>query len=212
MKCDIKKFFASIDHQVLIRLLSLKTKDNNFLWLLEEIIGSFYSELTKNPCFPKGMPIGNLTSQLFANIYLDPFDQFLKNKLKISAYVRYADDFVILSPDRLYLVNLLPKIKKFLRYKLKLSLHSQKIIIRDYYLGVDFLGYLIFPHFVLPRTKTKKRMFRKVYKRVQLVKKQKLPLESLNQAVQSYLGYLSHTNAFKLSQELKNQVWFWLTE
>lgn len=212
LKCDIKKFFASIDHQILLRLLSLKTKDNNFLWLLEEIVGSFYSELTKNPRFPKGMPIGNLTSQLFANIYLNPFDQFLKNELKIGAYVRYADDFVILSPDRLYLVNLLPKIKKFLRYKLKLSLHSQKIIIRDYYLGVDFLGYLIFPHFVLPRTKTKKRMFRKVYKRVQLVKKQKLPLESLNQAVQSYLGYLSHANAFKLSQELKNQVWFWLTE
>lgn len=212
LKCDIEKFFASIDHRILLKLLSIKIKDTSFLWLLEEIIGSFCSELTKNLNFPKGMPIGNLTSQLFANIYLNPFDQFFKNELKVGAYIRYADDFVILSPDQFYLACLIPKIRKFLRYKLKLALHPQKIIIRDYYLGIDFLGYVVFPHFVLPRTKTKKRMFRKIYKRVQLVKEQKLSYDSLDQALQSYLGYLSHVNAFNLSQELKNQVWFWLTD
>ena len=117
LKCDIKKFFASVDHEILYRLLDRKILDDDFLWLLKEIIDSF-----KVDSMAKGMPIGNLTSQLFANIYMDPFDQFMKQELKVKYYIRYADDFVILSENREYLEELVEEIKDFLELKLKLFL------------------------------------------------------------------------------------------
>lgn len=205
LKCDIKKFFASVDHNILLELLRKKITDEDFLWLMRDIIGSFSVDSQ-----PKGVPIGNLTSQFFANIYLDPLDKFIKNTLKAPYYIRYADDFVILVDNREYLEDLLPKIEKFLNDELKLSLHPDKVSIRDYYLGIDFLGYIVFPHYILPRTKTKRRILRKIRKKVELVRENKLSTESLQQSLQSYLGYLSHANSHKFSQELKNQVLFWL--
>lgn len=207
LKCDIRKFFASVDHEILYRLLDKRILDEDFLWLLKEIIDSFNVEST-----PKGMPIGNLTSQLFANIYMDPFDQFMKQELKVKYFIRYADDFVILSEDKEYLEELIEKIKEFLELKLKLSLHPQKVEIRNYYLGIDFLGYVVFPNFVLPRTKTKRRLFRKLHKKVEDYKMNKISGESLNQSIQSYLGYLIHANSYKLSLQLKNQIVFWLND
>ena len=211
LKCDVRKFFQTVDHRVLLRLLRVRIKDKNFLWLLKEIIKSFVGEFTFDAKNPKGMPIGNLTSQLFANIYLDPLDQFIKHKLKPPAYIRYADDFAVISSDEKYLKGIIPKIERFVSSKLKLALHPQKVSINDYYLGTDFLGYVIFPNFVLPRTKTKKRMFRKLCKKTRLIKSQDEPIEKLNEAIQSYLGYLSHASAFKLSENTKNQILFWLS-
>ncbi len=173
LKCDIKKFFATVDQKILLQLLSEKIKDDDFLWLLSEIIDSFQSDYTFDLFEPKGMPIGNLTSQFLANIYLNPLDLFVKNELKIKYYIRYADDFVILSEDQEYLKEVLSKIEQFLKFKLKQVLHPDKIIIRDYYLGIDFLGYVVFPHFVLPRTKTKRRIFRKIDKKMQLFREKK---------------------------------------
>lgn len=196
LKCDIKKFFASVDHHILLNQLQSRIKDKDFLWLLNEIIKSFQTEES----IGKGMPIGNLTSQLFANIYMNPLDQYMKHELKLRHYIRYADDFVVLSNDKNFLEDLIPNIGNFLQSELKLSLHPKKISIDDYYLGIDFLGYVVFPNFIVPRTKTKKRMIRKIYKRAQLVRNNNLPIELLNQTVQSYLGYLSHANSFKLSQ------------
>ena len=161
LKCDIKKFFASVDHSVLLEILNKSIKDDDFIWLLDEIIYSFKTEVVD-----KGIPIGNLTSQLFANIYMNPLDQYMKHKLKTKNYIRYADDFVVLSQDKKYLEDLIPMIKEFLEKELKLTLHPNKIGISNYYLGVDFLGYVIFPNFVVPRTKTKRRMFRKIYKQI----------------------------------------------
>lgn len=206
LKCDIKKFFATIDHKILFGILSKKIKDKDFLWLLSNIISSFKSEYTIDPKEPKGMPIGNLTSQFFCNIYMNQFDKFIKDELKIKYYIRYADDFVVLSKNKEFLENLIPKLKKFFLENLKLTMHPDKIVIRDYYLGIDFLGYVIFPHFILPRTKTKKRIFRKLQKKVQLVKTGEISIESLNQSFESYLGYLSHADAYKLSQKLKNLI------
>jgi hypothetical protein len=103
-------------------------------------------------------------------------------------------------------------IPKFLESKLKLSLHPQKVDIRNYYLGIDFLGYVVFSNFVLPRTKTKRRLFKKIHKKVDDYKTNKISAESLSQSIQSYLGYLSHANTYKLSQELKNQIVFWLSD
>ena len=92
LKCDIKKFFASIDQNILVNILRAYIPDQDIIWLLEEVIGSFYSG---RPGI--GLPLGNLTSQLFANIYMNEFDQFIKHRIKAKCYIRYADDFVILS-------------------------------------------------------------------------------------------------------------------
>ncbi len=201
LKLDIKKFFASVDHQILMRLLMRRIKDEQILWLLQEVIGSFSSASQGTPCKAKGIPLGNLTSQVFANIYMNELDQFLKHKLGIKYYLRYADDFLILSGDNKSLQRLIVPIERFLEIRLKLELHPNKIIFRKLDWGIDFLGYIILPHYILPRTKTKNRIIRKL----------KIIYSScsndsyhLNQSLQSYLGYLSHANSYRVIQQLKN--------
>lgn len=209
LKCDVKKFFDSVDQKILVSILKRKIRDKYFLWLLEEVIGSFSSE--QSDLFnQKGLPIGNLTSQIFANIYMNEFDQFVKNKLKARYYVRYTDDFVILSHDETELEPILAKIEVFLKDHLKLTLHPEKISIRKYRQGVDFLGYVIFPHFKLLRTRTRKRIVRKLKMKILECREGKITEEQLNQSVQSFLGVLSHANSNKLQKNLLNHVWFWL--
>ena len=191
LKCDIKKFFATVDQEVLLNLLKKKIGGINILRLLKEIVESFNSELGKG----KGIPLGNLTSQIFANIYMNELDQFIKHKINIKYYLRYADDFVILSENRNYLEGLIFKISDFLESNLKLSLHENKVVISRYTQGIDFLGYIVLPYVILPRTKTRKRMFRRL--------KEKISLTNFNQSLQSYLGYLSHTNSYNLAKEVK---------
>ncbi len=194
LKCDIKQFFASIDHDVLKNLLSKKIKDENIIWLLNNVIDSFDSDVGEN----KGIPLGNLTSQIFANIYLNELDQFIKHKLKIKYYLRYADDFLILNTDTniTWKEIYLEYVKDFLEDVLKLELHPKKIDVRELKWGIDFCGYIVLPHHILPRTKTKRRIIKKISQ------------GSLYQALQSYLGYVSHASSFNLSKKLMNQYWF----
>jgi len=211
LKCDIKKFFETIDHEILLDILRKRIKDIDALWLLEEIIESFasrYSTLLKH----KGLPIGNLTSQLFANIYLNEFDQFVKQKLRVKHYIRYTDDFVIIAQTKADLEELLAPIRAFLSDRLALGLHPKKIAIRKLHQGVDFLGYIVLPHCRLLRTKTKRRAFLKLKRRVEEYKRQTISAQTLEQSLQSYLGVFSHANAYKLSQALRNQFWYWRTE
>lgn len=111
----------------------------------------------------KGLPIGSLTSQFFANVYLNELDQFVKHKLKIKYYVRYVDDFVILAKDTGILTNWQKEIQKFLQEKLKLTLHPKKIIIRHKSKGIDFLGYIVREKYILVRKRTVKSFKRKLY-------------------------------------------------
>lgn len=212
LKCDIKKFFDSINHHILLTILAKKIADEDFFLLLQKIITSFYSDRTVDIHDKKGIPIGNLTSQFFSNIYLNELDQFVKHTLKVQYYIRYADDFVFLSPDKAYLESLLIQVDKFLYEKLDLELHPQKVSFHKFRSGVDFLGYIAFPHYILPRTKTKRRVFRKIRARVMEYKAGKIDEEKLYQTVQSYLGYLSHANSYLLQNTLKNILWYWLTE
>ena len=186
LKCDIKKFFESVNHKTLIEILKRKIKDKDVIWLVEKIINSF------NP----GIPIGNLTSQLFANIYLNELDQFIKHKLKAKFYIRYTDDFIIVNNEEVELVKWLKDIKTFLNQILKLELHPKKIILQKYHQGVDFLGYIQFPHHRLLRTKTKRRIFKRIRKGIN------------EQSLQSYLGVLSHANSHKISEAIKNVYLF----
>jgi len=211
LKCDIKKFFDTIDHSILLNIICKKIKDENTEWLLKEIIESFSSQYS-TIFNKKGLPLGNLTSQLFANIYLNELDQFLKHKLKVKHYIRYTDDFVIVAENKLYLENLIVPIRSFLSKKLALELHPKKITIRKFRQGIDFLGYIVLPHYRLLRAKTKYRIFKKLNKRIDKYKTGLISKQTLEQSLQSYLGVLSHANTYKVGQELKNYFWFWLNE
>jgi len=184
LKLDIRKFFDSIDQEILLELIKEKIQDENTIWLVGEVIKSF----------PKGIPLGNITSQIFANIYLDKLDKFAKHKLKIKYYIRYCDDFIILSCDKLYLQNLVPIINEFLENNLKLSLHPNKIIIRKYCQGIDFLGYVCFPYYRILRPKTKKRMLKKIN----------------GKNMQSYFGILKHCDGYKVKKICIEKVGFFV--
>lgn len=173
LKCDIRKFFASVDHDILISILRKYIFDPSILKLLNQIIDSF----------PTGLPLGNLTSQLFVNIYMNEFDQFVKHKLKAKYYIRYADDFVILSESKTYLEDILNRITEFLSEKLKLSLHPNKVSIKTLASGVDYLGWVHFSDHRVLRAATKRRMLRKI--------------SDKNKS--SYAGLLKHGNSRRLT-------------
>jgi retron-type reverse transcriptase len=196
LKCDVRKFFDSINQDILLNLIKCRIKDLETIQLIEEIIKSF----------PKGLPLGNITSQLFSNIYLNELDKFIKHNLKIKYYIRYCDDFLILSLDKQYLDDLIPKIEYFLGNNLKLSLHPEKVIIRKYCQGIDFLGYVSFPYFRILRTKTKNRLLKKIKEKSFLVKQAKLSKKSFSQTLQSYLGVLKHCDSYKIKENIKNDI------
>ena len=197
LKCDIRKFFDSIDQNILIGLVKNEIKNADAVWLVEKIIKSF------STAPGKGLPLGNITSQLFANIYLNELDRFAKHELKVKYYLRYSDDFLIISENREYLEKIIPEISRLLNEKLKLSLHSDKIIIRKWSQGVDFLGYVSFPRHRILRTKTKRRVFKKIETLARQVKDNKISEKSFNQSLQSYLGMLKHCNAYGVKKELE---------
>ncbi len=190
LKCDVKKFFASIDHQILFSVLEKYIPNKEIMWLIREIVGSFCS--TK---LGVGLPLGNLTSQLFVNIFMNEFDQYVKHKLKAKWYIRYADDFVVLHQDRKWLEFILATIQVFLKGKLGLTLHPNKISIETFASSVDFLGWVNFPNHRVLRTSTKQRMFRNIE-----TKKLEGDPDKVKATVNSYLGMLSHGNAHKLGQ------------
>jgi len=190
LKCDIRKFFANIDHVVLKNILYQSIDSPETLWLLENVIDSFSTEGRLGV----GLPLGNLTSQLLVNVYMNEFDQFVKHQLKVKHYIRYADDFVFLSRDRDYLVSLLPNIETFLKGRLRLELHPDKVSITTIASGIDFLGWVHFPQHRVLRTVTKRRMFRVL---------REDPKEA---RVSSYLGTLSHGNAYRLSQQVRETI------
>jgi RNA-directed DNA polymerase len=187
LKGDIKKCFASINHYILIEILKEHIQDENIIWLLSNIISSFDA----------GLPLGNLTSQLFINVYLNKLDQFIKHRIKVKHYIRYADDFVIFSEDQDYLWELVPKIAGFLDEELKLVLHPNKLFIKTFSSGVDFLGWVHFPAYRVLRTTTKRKMFRNIMLKAE---------DERENTVISYLGMLKWGNGGKLENTIKNAI------
>ncbi|HUX35971.1 MAG TPA: reverse transcriptase domain-containing protein [Candidatus Paceibacterota bacterium] len=185
LKCDIRKFFSNIDHEIIVRILANYISDKNLFNLLREIIGSFSSSRPG-----VGLPLGNLTSQLLVNIYMNEFDQFVKHRLKAKHYIRYADDFVIFSDDRLWLEIALSSIDRFLEDELHLTLHPRKVSIKTLASGVDFLGWVHFPDHRVLRTSTRKRMMRRINEHPQ------------SETTASYKGLLGHGNAYKLKEKI----------
>jgi len=193
LKCDIRKFFANIDHTILVKIFESYIPDKKILWLLKNIINSFGVDEQKT----KGLPLGNLTSQLFTNVYMNIFDQYVKHKLKVRYYIRYADDFVFLSEDKNWLCKIISDISSFLREELKLSLHEDKLFINTFASGTDFLGWVHFSNHRVLRRITKKRAIAR------------LEENPNNATLQSYLGLLSHGDAHKLQKQIQTWYWMW---
>jgi len=179
LKCDVRKFFASVNQMTLMDVVKRHVSEPDIVWLVERVVSSFQSRAPG-----RGLPLGNLTSQLLVNVYMNEFDQYVKHVLKQRYYIRYADDFVIMHHDRDVLCELLAKIRDFLSDNLKLTLHPDKVFIQTVSSGVDFLGWVHFPDHRILRTTTKRRMFKKL-------KASGGKLET----VRSYLGMISHGNA-----------------
>lgn len=182
LKCDIRKFFASIDQKILMQIVSERITDKKVVGLIGRIVESFYST-----AIGKGLPLGNLTSQMLVNLYMNEFDQYAKNVLKAKYYIRYADDFVFLSDDKEWLETILPKIDTFLKDRLALSLHPDKVYIKTFSSGIDFLGWIHFPNHRILRTSSKHRMIRNLKKNRDKTR------------LTSYQGLLSHGDTFDLS-------------
>jgi len=183
LKCDIRKFFASIDQEVMINILERHIEDPDIKWLIEQVLKSFSTTTSTI-----GLPLGNLTSQLLVNIYMHEFDMYIKQELRVRYYIRYADDFVILSRDKKYLEKLLQNIETFLKEKLHLSLHPDKVSIQTYGCGVDFLGWTHFSHHRTIRTATKRKIIKnlKHYPRPE--------------TVNSYRGLLGHGDTYGIQK------------
>ncbi len=156
LKIDVKRFFDHVDHSILKTLLKKRIIDSKILLILHEIIDSFCYTQTK------GLPLGNVTSQLFANLYLHEFDLFVKHKLRLRYYQRYCDDCVMLANSCEDLATCMPIIEQFIWKNLCLKLHPQKIIFAKGSQGIDWLGYHIFLDYCLVRNSTKKRIIKRL--------------------------------------------------
>jgi RNA-directed DNA polymerase len=205
LKMDVQRFFDSVDHDILKGFLRERVQDHRVLCILDRVIDSFRSQ----PDHPQniGLPLGNVTSQIFANVYLHPLDHFIKHTLRQKYYLRYCDDFIIVAHEKSQLTALMEPISNFLAQKLRLTLHPKKIILSNMHQGIDFLGYILFLHHRLLRASTRRRMQRRLKTKYEAYLKQQIESTHMDQSLQSYLGILAHANTYKLSQNLKNTYW-----
>jgi hypothetical protein len=204
MKCDVRKYFDGIDHAVLLDLIRRGLPNGDAMRFVREILESFHTTPGR------GLPLGNVTSQLFANIYLHELDQFIVNDLKVPHYVRYCDDFVLLGETQNLLHQQYLIIQEFIFQKLKLLLHDDKMSIRKYSQGIDFLGHVVLPSHRQLRTKTKRRVFHKLQQRCREFNQGLISRFTLEQSFQSYLGVLSHANTYNVQRDLNSKFSIWL--
>lgn len=199
LKCDIKKYFESIDQNVLLKILKKEVKDDAVFDLILKIVLSFNSA----DKIGKGIPLGNITSQIFANIYLNELDYFVKDKLDIKYYLRYNDDFIILDDNKNKLFENLKKIKDFISNILLLEMPDNKIKFRKLNWGIDFCGYIILPNGILLRQKTKRRMLKNIYKISAKLKNKEILENKFTKTLNSYFGLLKHCNSYNLKNKIK---------
>lgn len=188
LKLDIRKFYPSITHEILFKIVQEKVKDKNLLYLFDEIINS-----------ADGVSIGNYLSQFFANLYLAYFDHWAKETLKCKYYFRYADDIVVLSNDKEFLRNVLIQIKDYLENNLKLQLKPNYQIFPVESRGIDFVGYKFYHTHTLLRKSIKVRLMKLVYK----YKRGEISKEELRMRLQAYFGWLKFCNSKHLLQKIQ---------
>lgn len=212
LQCDIKKYFPSIDHIILKQLVRCKIKCHDTLWLIDTIINNSNEQETVIDYFPgddlltpvtrrRGLPIGNLTSQFFANIFLNGFDHFVKEQLKVSKYVRYVDDFALFSDDWQFLAAARLAIEEYLA-QLRLQIHPIKSQLFETKIGASFLGFRVFPDKIRVRN-SNLHLARRRLKRLQTDYAQGIiDREKVNQSIQSWFAHLEHGDTWQLRQQI----------
>lgn len=193
LKADIRHYFDNVDHDVLLKIVKRKIKDKKIIWLIKQILNNFDSKIKG-----KGMPLGNLTSQFFANVYLNELDYFVKHNLKAKYYIRYVDDFVILHEQKNILEDYKQRINYYLLNNLKLELHPEKSSIFPLRKGVTLLGYRNFYHYRLLRKSNLRKFERNLNEKLMLLKEGILTKEGILESLQGWFGYAKWANTYKL--------------
>lgn len=209
LKMDIHRYFYRVNHDILLSLYARFIKDDDLLWLLEHIIRANDGSLglrdgstTYNTRMGGvGMAVGNLVSQMSANVYLNEVDQFIKHKLRVKHYARYMDDLIILSDNKRDLHLFRREIEEFLLTRLALKT-NEKTQIRPTRDGVEWVGYRVWPTHVKLRKSTAKRMKRRLKSLKRKYERGEVSLETVNQSVQSYFGILKHCNSYHLVESI----------
>ena len=202
LKCDISKFFYNIDPYILFNILKKYISDKELLNFTKLLIFD-------NRCFSNsvGIPIGNYTSQFFANIYLNELDQYIKRVLKVKYYVRYMDDFILLAKTKNDCIKFKKNIESFLFTNLHLSLNN-KSRYYPYKMGVNFCGYRIFTTHKLLRTNSKKKIKKNIKKWNKAYLNGTLNITNITQSLNSWIAHASHCNSFKLQHKVINNCNF----
>jgi len=217
LKCDIRKFFPSLDHQILKQEIRRKIQCVETLWLIDHIIDNSNEQEEHVVYFPnddlftpfqrrRGLPIGNLTSQFWANVYMNRFDHFVKEELG-KPYIRYVDDFVIFSNDKAELTKIKIEIQTYLQ-SLRLITHPNKTHIHIVEKGVPFLGFRNFPEYRYVLKKKSHRSKRHIFSKVDLLQKELLSPDELQSGLNSWLGHIR----FGQSKHLENSLFRTLLE
>lgn len=196
MKIDIKRYFDTIDHKILVNIIKRKIRDKEVIWLIRRVLNNFDA-----PTRGRGMPLGNYTSQFFANVYLNELDYFVKHELKAKYYIRYVDDFVILHRSRKHLEFFRKIIEDYLKL-LKIETHPDKSKIFPLRNGISFLGYRVFYHYRLLR----KRNVREMEKKVEMFEKGEIDYLNLKESYQGWEGYARWASTYKLRNEIKRRI------
>ncbi len=199
LKCDIEKYFESVDHHTLKWLLRRRFKDTELLWLLEKIIDAYGGQ-------GKGIPIGCLTSQHFANFYLDSFDHFIKDELGVKGYLRYMDDFVLFGNEKDELHELLSEFADFLREDLKLSLKEKATVLAPCTEGLPYLGFRIYPGLIRIKNQNKKRLLRKLRSRVDEYEEGSISEEKYEQSLRSITEHLKIGDTYNLRRDIFDEM------
>lgn len=197
LKCDISQYFPSVRHTALLAIIRRTIACEDTMRLIQEILSSWTDPADLDP---RGLPIGNLTSQLWANVYLDQLDHYVKETLRIRLYIRYMDDFVIIG-DKAELWRVKRDIETFLEDKLGLRLNGKTGIFPISH-GVDFLGYRIWPDHRLLRKRSTKRIKRALKRFQKLYAQDKMSFERINATVQSWLGHAKHADSYRFREKL----------
>jgi len=207
LKADIKHYFPEINHNILMNIISRKITDKRVLRLIKIILSNVEIGRGQNQFriqdFAKGMPLGNLTSQFFANVYLNELDYFIKNRLRAKYYLRYVDDFVILHSSKSQLKIWKQDIDIFLKDKLKLELHPDKSRIIPLSRGVDFVGFRVFYYHKLLRKRNIKSIFYKIDK----YNKGNVSKEKILETFQGWNSYAKWANTLKLRREVVKRIY-----
>ncbi|MDD4878609.1 MAG: reverse transcriptase domain-containing protein [Candidatus Nanoarchaeia archaeon] len=197
LKADIKKFFDSVSHEILMKIISRKITDEKVLWLIKIILQNHCPQQRG-----KGMPLGNLTSQFFANVYLNELDYFIKQNLKVKYYIRYVDDFVILHKSKEILEYYKKELSIFLENVLSISLHPDKSSVFPLYRGVNFLGLKVFPHHNLIQKKNIRKFRNKLEMLCSFYDKREISYDEVYNSLEGWNAYTKNANCFSLKSGL----------